>query len=66
MSTIGTGVREIRLRSDDGAFRVVYVARFDDAIYILHCFQKKTQKTGLPSLALATQRYKDLVRELQR
>jgi phage-related protein len=44
MSSIGTGVREIRIRDDAGAFRVIYLAKFKDAIYVLHCFQKKTKR----------------------
>ena len=40
MPTIGQGVQEIRIRDAAGAFRVVYVAKFADAIYVLHCFQK--------------------------
>ncbi|AWK15557.1 type II toxin-antitoxin system RelE/ParE family toxin (plasmid) [Candidatus Fukatsuia symbiotica] len=46
MSTIGQGVKEIRIRDIFGAFRIIYVAKFSDAIYVLHCFQKKTQKTS--------------------
>jgi phage-related protein len=65
MNTVGQGVREIRIRDEGGAFRVIYVAKFADAIYVLHCFQKKTQATGKPDLDLATRRYKDLVRELK-
>lgn len=64
MNTIGQGVREIRIRQKDGAFRVIYVAKFEDAIYVLHCFQKKTQKTNPEDIALASRRYKDLMREL--
>jgi phage-related protein len=64
MSTIGQGVREIRIRETDGAFRVIYVAKFEAAIYVLHCFQKKTQKTSREDIALATRRYKDLLKEL--
>ena len=64
MSTIGQGVREIRIREADGAFRVIYVAKFEAAIYVLHCFQKKTQKTSREDIALATRRYKDLLKEL--
>jgi predicted XRE-type DNA-binding protein len=60
MNTIGPGVREIRIRGDAGAFRLIYVAKFADAIYVLHCFQKKTQATSKPDLALATKRYRDL------
>lgn len=64
MTTVGAGVREIRIRDKVGAFRVMYVAKFRDAIYVLHCFQKKSQKTSAEDIALATQRYKELIREL--
>jgi phage-related protein len=64
MNTVGRGVREIRIRDPTGAFRVLYVAKFDDAVYVLHCFQKKTQKTSKADLNLATQRYRDLLKEL--
>jgi len=64
MPTIGPGVREIRIRDANGAFRIVYVAKFADAVYVLHCFQKKTQKTSKPDLSLAESRYRDLLKEL--
>jgi phage-related protein len=64
MNTVGRGVREIRIREVAGAFRVLYVAKFEDAVYVLHCFQKKTQKTSQADLNLAGQRYRDLLREL--
>jgi phage-related protein len=64
MNTVGRGVREIRIRDATGAFRVLYVAKFDDAVYVLHCFQKKTQKTSKADLNLAAQRYRDLLKEL--
>jgi phage-related protein len=57
-------VREIRIRDAAGAFRVLYVAKFDDALYVLHCFQKKTQKTSKADLNVAAQRYRDLLNEL--
>jgi phage-related protein len=66
MPAIGQGVREIRLRDLTGAYRVVYLAKFEDAIYVLHCFQKKTQKTSQTDIALATLRYRDLIRSRQR
>jgi phage-related protein len=66
MNTVGRGVREIRIRDAAGAFRVLYVAKFDDAVYVLHCFQKKTQKTSKADLNLAAQRYRDLLKELGR
>jgi phage-related protein len=64
MPTIGAGVREIRIRDAAGAFRVIYVAKFADAVYVLHCFQKKTQKTSKTDLDLAECRYRDLLKEL--
>lgn len=64
MTTIGPGVREIRIRDEDGAFRVIYVARLADMIFVLHCFQKKSQKTAREDIGLATRRFKDLMREI--
>ena len=63
MPTIGKGVREIRIRDISGAFRIIYLARLSDAIYVLHCFQKKTQKTSGTDLELAAFRYRELVKE---
>jgi phage-related protein len=63
MTTVGQGVREIRIRNQHGAYRVIYVAKFADAIYVLHCFQKKTQKTSGIDLDLAAARYKELKKE---
>ena len=63
MKTIGAGVKEIRIRDDTGAFRILYVAKFAEAVYVLHCFQKKTQQTSKPDLQLAQTRYKDLLKE---
>jgi phage-related protein len=60
MNTIGQGVREIRIRDANGAFRIIYLAKFADAIYVLHCFQKKTQKTSQADLDLAAKRYREL------
>ena len=61
MNTVGRGVREIRIRDAAGAFRVLYVAKFDDAVYVLHCFQKKTQATGKQDQAIAAARYRAVV-----
>lgn len=65
MPRIGAGVQEIRVRDAAGAFRVLYVAKFPDAIYVLHCFQKKTQKTSKADLDLAERRYRELTKELK-
>ena len=59
MPTVGHGACEIRVRDEAGAFRVVYVARFEDAVYVLHAFQKKSQKTSRADLKLARRRYRD-------
>ena len=59
MPTIGAGACEIRIRDPAGAFRVIYVATFADAVYVLHAFQKKTPKTGRADLELARPRYRD-------
>jgi phage-related protein len=66
MPSVGRGVQEIRIRDAAGAFRVIYVAKFSDAVYVLHCFQKKTQKTSKADLDLAEKRYRDLAKELGR
>ena len=63
MNTVGQGVKEIRIRDATGAFRIVYVAKFADAVYVLHCFQKKTEKTSKADLDLAAKRYQDLLKE---
>lgn len=58
MPAVGAGAYEIRYRDATGAFRVIYVAKFADAVYVLHAFQKKTQKTAQYDLDLAAKRYK--------
>jgi phage-related protein len=63
MKTVGAGVTEIRVRAEGGAFRVLYVATLPEAVYVLHAFQKKTQKTAKADLNLATTRYKALRNE---
>ncbi len=60
MKSIGQSVREIRVRDKSGAFRVIYVAAWADAIYILHAFQKKTPTTSRHDLELATARFKEM------
>jgi phage-related protein len=48
-----------------GAFCVVYVARLAEAVYVLHCFQKKTEKTGKTDVDVAAQRHRDVLKELR-
>src|SRR5271168_3166050 len=61
MKTIGPGVREIRIRDAAGAFRVIYIASFAEAIYVLHAFQKTRQATSKRDLVLATARLNELM-----
>ena len=57
MPGVGAGAYELRLRVL-GEWRVIYVAKFADAVYVLHAFQKKTQKTRQEDIDLAARRYK--------
>lgn len=57
--TIGSGVREIRIHVL-GEWRVIYVATFGDVVYVLHAFQKKTQKTSRQDIELARRRYRQI------
>ena len=59
MPTVGAGACEIRVRDEAGAFRMIYVAKFGDAVYVLHAFQKKSRKTSRADLELARRRYRD-------
>lgn len=58
---VGAGVREIRIRDTSGVYRVMYVAKFEEAVYVLHCFQKKTQVTRKQDKAIAETRYRAVV-----
>jgi phage-related protein len=61
MSTVGAGVREIRIKAEGGAFRVLYVVKIKDAVHILHAFQKKTQQTAQKDIDLAKRRYRETI-----
>jgi phage-related protein len=63
MPTVGAGVGEIRLRDEAGIFRVFFVAKFVEAVYVLHCFQKKTQRTDPCDIELGRKRLKRLLEE---
>jgi len=62
MSSIGMGVREIRLHVD-GEHRVIYLAKFEEGIYVLHAFQKKTQKTAPKDIELTRSRLNELIQQ---
>jgi len=56
---VGPGAYEIRVHVE-GEWRVIYVAKFSDSIYVLHAFQKKTRKTRKEDLELAHRRYRQI------
>lgn len=60
MPIVGKGVEEIRIRTQD-TYRVFYIAKFEEAIYVLHVFQKKTQKTSPKDIEKGQQRYQNLL-----
>ena len=62
MTGIGTGVKEIRLRDEAGIFRMIYLATRPEGVYVLHCFQKKSQRTSRSDLDLVTKRFKAIAR----
>ena len=64
MNTVGQGVKEVRTHDASGAFRIIDIAKFADAIDVLHCFQKKTERTSKADLDLAAKRYRDWLKEL--
>lgn len=58
LSTVGAGAYEIRVRESSGAYRAIYVAKFESVVYVLHAFQKKAQQTARTDIELAKVRYK--------
>jgi phage-related protein len=62
-AAVGPGTREIRLAESNGIYRVMYVAKFVGAVYVLHCFQKKTQVTSRHDCEIAEARYRAMVND---
>ncbi|AJE23835.1 type II toxin-antitoxin system RelE/ParE family toxin [Azotobacter chroococcum] len=60
---VGAGTKEIRINHDDGWFRVMYVAKFPEAVYVLHCFKKKTATTSKRDKEITAARYKAVIEE---
>jgi len=58
---VGAGTREIRISDAKGIFRVMYVAKFEEAVYVLHCFQKKSQATPKQDKDIVAARYRAVV-----
>ena len=62
MPGIGVGVYELRIRAG-GTFRVFYVVKFAEGLYVLHAFQKKTQQTGRLNVEVGAKRYREILRQ---
>jgi len=62
MPSIGKGVEEIRVWDESGTYRVIYIARLVEVVYVLHAFQKKTQATSKRDIGLASKRYAELIK----
>lgn len=63
MKTVGQGVFEIRIHEEGQTHRVFYVARFEEAAYVLHAFEKKGRKTAKKDLEIGQRRYRELLRQ---
>ena len=62
-TAVGAGTREIRIHESNGIYRVMYVAKFVEAIYVLHCFQKQSQVTSRHDKSIAEARYRAVINE---
>jgi phage-related protein len=62
MITVGSGVAEIRIHAEN-EYRIIYIAKFEEAVYVLHGFTKKTQQTSKRDIDLAAKRYRELQQE---
>ena len=60
LKTVGRGIREIRIKETSGHYRVIYLANLEDAVYVLHAFQKKTRKRRKSDIDLARKRLKEI------
>jgi phage-related protein len=63
--SIGVGVKEVRLSDSGNAYRIMYIAKFAEKIYVLHSLQKKTQKTRSKDIELAKTRYNAILKEVK-
>ena len=59
---VGAGTREIRISDAKGFFRVMFVAKFEEAVYVLHVFEKRSQKTTKGDIQMTKDRYTDLLK----
>lgn len=62
MPSVGPGVKEIRVKDASGVFRTIYLATRPEAVYVLHCFRKKTEQTAKRDMDQARRRLKEVPR----
>ena len=60
ITSVGSGVKEIKVSASDGIYRTIYIAKFKEVVYVLHAFQKKDQKTRQEDIELAKKRLKEI------
>lgn len=60
---VGVGTKETRIRDAAGIYRVMSIAKFEEAIYVLHCFRKKTETTTKQDKTIAEASYRAVVRK---
>ena len=65
MTTVGKSVYEVRVQEVSGAYRVIYIAKFEQFVYVPHCFQKKTQRTSKTDIDIARTRFRELMKEIR-
>lgn len=63
MKSVAPGCMELRIWCEDGTWRVMYVAKYEDAIYVLHVFKKTTQATENKDVEIARNNFKKIKRE---
>lgn len=65
MKSIGRKVFELRQRDERGWYRLIYLAKIENTVYVLHCFEKHSRKTPAKDLNTATERLKSVMTRLR-
>lgn len=61
MSSVSSGVEELRVKDRSGAYRAFYYSRLADKVIVFHAFSKKTEKTSKHDLDLGKKRLKEVL-----
>jgi phage-related protein len=65
MTAVGKSVYEVQVPELPGAYRVIYIAKFEQFAYVPHCFQKKAHRTLKKDVDVARFRFRDLIEEIR-